>query len=109
MRKFLGGFLMGIGLLLLGNSIAFAGGRRGVGWDDWLAGSAVLAVCGGLYLLVFQRGDLQALGWVLLVGAVLMVMASGHVILLPMTLTSFLIRLVPIALGAWLWQSDGRA
>ena len=99
MNKALGILLLLGGIYFLGRDIIFTTSYSPYFWRSTPAMGSVLAIVGGIGCLVFARRQTGYWGWGLLVLGIVLVFASGGVILQPTSLLNFVIALVAMAWG----------
>ncbi|NEQ34367.1 MAG: hypothetical protein F6K04_25850 [Leptolyngbya sp. SIO4C5] len=96
--KILGLAFLLVSIYFLGQNIIFTTQTSPYWWRDISAASSVLAVAGGVAMVMFSRQTRSA-GWAVLCLGILLVFVSGGVILKPTSLWTLFLALVSFVAG----------
>lgn len=91
LRKIGGGALLLGGLYVLGKDIVFTTRLAADLWSGIAALSCVLALVGGVLLLLFGSKETKNLGWIAIAVGVVLVFAGSRAVLNPVSLWQFLV------------------
>ena len=105
--KLIGLALILTGIYFLGQNIVFTTQTAPYWWRDIPATGSVVAILGGIMVLMFGGSGIRQTGWILVGAGIVMVFLSGGVVLQPTSLWTFFLSFIALV-GGWKLVSSGR-
>ena len=99
LTKLIGLALLLVGIYFLGQNIIFTTHTAYYWWRDIPAAGSVVALLGGILILLFAGRGVRQTGWVLIGLGIVLVFLSGGVVLKPTSLWTFFLSFVSLIGG----------
>ncbi len=106
MSKIIGIALICAGIYFLGQNIIFTTRISPYWWQDISAAGAVIAISLGILMVLFGASDIKAIGWFIFGAGIVMVFASGGVVLKPTSMIDFALGVAAFAGGIRLYTGE---